>query len=122
MCYRGIRKKNTMNHCHLRVLPILTAIENIEVPLRPINPDFTLDMEIKFAQLRNLIQSKVSSEIFQAKIIEIRQGLDESERLVTGTGIIAPAIAFSTSFTIIFREGLELSINYWRNSYLSRSI
>lgn len=88
----------------------LDSYENIEVPLRPINPDFTLDMEIKFAQLRNLIQSKVPYESVQAKIIEIRQGLDESERLVTGTGIIAPAIAFSTSFTIIFREGLESAL------------
>ena len=88
----------------------LDSYENIEVPLRPINPDFTLDMEIKFAQLRNLIQSKVPYESVQAKIIEIRQGLDESERLVTGTGIIAPTIAFSTSFTIIFREGLESAL------------
>lgn len=88
----------------------LDSYENIEVPLRPINPDFTLDMEIKFAQLRNLIQSRVPYESVQAKIIEIRQGLDESERLVTGTGIIAPAIAFSTSFTIIFREGLESAL------------
>lgn len=88
----------------------LDSYENIEIPLRPINPDFTLDMEIKFAELRNLIQSKVPYESVQAKIIEIRQGLDESERLVTGTGIIAPTIAFSTSFTIIFREGLESAL------------
>ena len=88
----------------------LDSYENIEIPLRPINPDFTLDMEIKFAQLRNLIQSKVPYESVQAKIIEIRQGLDESERLVTGTGVIAPTIAFSTSFTIIFREGLESAL------------
>ena len=88
----------------------LDSYENIEIPLRPINPDFTLDMEIKFAQLRNLIQARVSYENVQDKIVEIRSGLDESERLVSGTGIIAPTIAFSTSFTIIFREGLESAL------------
>ncbi|MGI0035989.1 MAG: FTR1 family iron permease, partial [Nitrososphaera sp.] len=46
----------------------------------------------------------------EAKVIEIRRGLDESERLVSGTGIVAPAIAFSTSFSIIFREGLESAL------------
>ncbi|MFL6453893.1 MAG: FTR1 family protein [Nitrososphaeraceae archaeon] len=88
----------------------LDSYENIEVPLRPINPDFTLDMEIKFAELRNLIQAKSSYEKVQDKAFEIRQGLDESERLVSGTGVIAPTIAFSTSFSIIFREGLESAL------------
>ncbi len=88
----------------------LDSYENIELPLRPINPDFTLDMEIKFAELRNLIQSHASYEKIQSKTIEIRNGLDESERLVSGTGIIAPTIAFSTSFSIIFREGLESAL------------
>src|SRR5215217_2371401 len=88
----------------------LDSYENIEVPLRPINPDFTLDMEIKFAELRNLIQTKTSYEKVQNKAFEIRKGLDESERLVSGTGIIAPTIAFSSSFSIIFREGLESAL------------
>jgi len=34
----------------------LDSYEKVEIPLRPINPDFTLEMEIKFAELRNLIQ------------------------------------------------------------------
>jgi high-affinity iron transporter len=88
----------------------LDSYENIELPLRPINPDFTLDMEIKFAELRSLIQSQSPYEEILSKTIEIRNGLDESERLVSGTGIIAPTIAFSTSFSIIFREGLESAL------------
>ncbi|HEX5904703.1 MAG TPA: hypothetical protein VFY50_01505, partial [Candidatus Nitrosocosmicus sp.] len=32
----------------------LDSYEKVEIPLRPIDPDFTLDMEIKFAELRNL--------------------------------------------------------------------
>jgi high-affinity iron transporter len=88
----------------------LDSYEKIEIPLRPIDPDFTLDMEIKFAELRNLIQSNAQFEEVLKKASEIKSGLDESERLVSGTGIIAPSIAFSTSFSIIFREGLESAL------------
>ena len=88
----------------------LDSYESIEIPLRPIDPDFTLDMEIKFAELRNLIQAHASYEEVEAKIVELRRGLDESERLVSGTGILAPTIAFSTSFSIVFREGLESAL------------
>lgn len=88
----------------------LDSYESIEIPLRPIDPDFTLDMEIKFAELRNLIQAHAPYEQVEGKIVEIRRGLDESERLVSGTGIVAPTIAFSTSFSIIFREGLESAL------------
>jgi high-affinity iron transporter len=88
----------------------LDSYENVEIPLRPINPDFTLEMEIKFAELRNLIQTKSTYDNVADKAIEIRRGLDESERLVSGTGILAPTIAFSTSFSIIFREGLESAL------------
>lgn len=88
----------------------LDNYESVEVPLRPINPDFTLDMEIKFAELRNLIQVHASYDKIQSKVFEIKQGLDESERLVSGTGVVAPGIAFSSSFSIIFREGLESAL------------
>jgi len=88
----------------------LDSYEGIEIPLRPIDPDFTLDMEIKFAELRNLIQQHKPYTEVETKVIEIRNGLDESERLVTGTGLIAPSLAFTTSFSIIFREGLESAL------------
>jgi high-affinity iron transporter len=88
----------------------LDSYEIVEIPLRPIDSDFTLEMEIKFAELRNLIQQHEPFEAVEAKTIEIRRGLDESERLVSGVGVVAPAIAFSTSFSIIFREGLESAL------------
>jgi high-affinity iron transporter len=88
----------------------LDSYENIEKPLRPIDPDFTLEMEIKFAELRNLISSQSPLEQVVSKITEIKSGLDESERLVSGTGVLAPTIAFSSSFSIIFREGLESAL------------
>ena len=88
----------------------LDSYEGIEIPLRPINPDFTLDMEIKFAELRNMIQQHQPYAKIEAKVVEIRNGLDESERLVSGTGVLAPSLAFSASFSIIFREGLESAL------------
>ncbi|MDQ4073795.1 MAG: FTR1 family protein, partial [Thermoproteota archaeon] len=88
----------------------LDSYEKIELPLRPIDPDFTLDMEIKFAELRNLLQSKAPYSDVLSKTVELRNGLDESERLVSGTGTLAPTIAFSSSFSIIFREGLESAL------------
>lgn len=88
----------------------LDSYEAVEIPLRPIDPDFTLEMEIKFAELRNLLQQQALLQEVEEKVIEIRRGLDESERLVSGVGVVAPAIAFSTSFSIIFREGLESAL------------
>jgi high-affinity iron transporter len=88
----------------------LDSYENIELPLRPIDPDFTLDMEIKFAELRNMIEQGSEYENIVKKIAEIQKGLDESERLVSGIGTIAPGIAFTSSFSIIFREGLESAL------------
>jgi len=88
----------------------LDSYENIELPLRPIDPDFTLDMEIKFAELRNMLGQQSSYENILKKIGELQNGLDESERLVSGIGSIAPSIAFSSSFSIIFREGLESAL------------
>jgi len=88
----------------------LDSYENIEIPLRPIDPDFTLEMEIKFAELRNLISSNAPPDEIISKIAELKSGLDESERFVSGIGVVAPAIAFSSSFSIIFREGLEAAL------------
>ena len=88
----------------------LDSYENIEVPLRPIDPDFTLEMEIKFAELRNLLSDNAQPDQVISKIAELKSGLDESERFVSGIGVVAPAIAFSSSFSIIFREGLEAAL------------
>ena len=85
----------------------LDSYEYVEIPLRAIDPDFTLEVEFQFSQLRNLIKQQASFEEVQEVAIAIKRSLDESERLVSGTGTLAPAIAFSSSFAIIFREGLE---------------
>ena len=85
----------------------LDSYEYIEIPLRPIDPDFTLEVEYKFAELRNLIKQQAEYGQVREVIASLERSLDESERLVTGSGQIAPMIAFFASFAIIFREGLE---------------
>lgn len=85
----------------------LDSYEFVERPLRQIDPDFTLEVEYQFAELRNLINERADYNDVQKIVVDIRRNLDESERVVSGTGEIAPTIAFSSSFAVIFREGLE---------------
>jgi high-affinity iron transporter len=85
----------------------LDSYEHVEIPLRAIDPDFTLEVELQFAELRNRINQRVDYEKVEEATISVRRSLDESERLVTGTGQLAPTIAFTSSFAVIFREGLE---------------
>lgn len=85
----------------------LDSYELIEIPLRAISPDFTLEVEHQFAVLRNLVRAPADRGEVREAIAGIERNLDESERLVGGTGTLAPAIAFVSSFAIIFREGLE---------------
>ena len=85
----------------------LDSYEYVEIPLRAINPDFTLEVEFQFATLRNLINEQADISEIREIVTAIERNLDESERIVTGTGTLAPIIAFTTSFAIIFREGLE---------------
>ncbi|QLH09958.1 iron permease [Candidatus Nitrosotenuis sp. DW1] len=85
----------------------LDSYEHVEIPLRTIDPDFTLQVELQFAELRSLINQKADYDKIEQATISVRRSLDESERLVTGTGQLAPTIAFTSSFAVIFREGLE---------------
>jgi len=85
----------------------LDSYEYVEIPLRAIAPDFTLEVEFQFATLRNQINEGAPMGDISDTVIAIERSLDESERLVSGTGTIAPMIAFISSFAIIFREGLE---------------
>lgn len=85
----------------------LDSYEFVEIPLRAIDPDFTLEVEFQFAELRNKIQNQEPYDDVEEIAIAIKRNLDESERLVSGVGTLAPMIAFTSSFAIIFREGLE---------------
>ena len=62
----------------------LDSYEYVEIPLRAIDPDFTLEVEFQFATLRNLINQQADIEEVREVAIAIERNLDESERLVTG--------------------------------------
>lgn len=85
----------------------LDHFELVEIPLRVRNESLTLSTEEKFAELRNLIRARADTGDVRAKVIEIRQALDESERALSQPGIGAPAMALGFSFITLFREGLE---------------
>jgi len=85
----------------------LDHFELVEIPLRLIDPDFTLEMEYRFADLRSKIRSGAPLADVERVMREIHKGLDETEALFEGPGLVAPTLAVTTSFAIIFREGLE---------------
>ncbi|MBX6377535.1 MAG: FTR1 family protein [Clostridia bacterium] len=85
----------------------LDHFEYVEIPLRVVDPDFTLEMEYRFADLRSKIRDRVPASDVDAAIVAIDGGLANVARLLQGPGTIVPGLAFGFSFSIIFREGLE---------------
>ncbi|HBY92972.1 MAG TPA: iron permease FTR1 [Chloroflexi bacterium] len=85
----------------------LDHFENIEIPLRVLDADLTLDMEYRFADLRTKMQAAATAGEVEQSIRSVRDGLNEIDAMFSDVGALAPALAFGASFTIIFREGLE---------------
>ncbi len=85
----------------------LDHFENIEVYTRSIDPEFTLELEIKFAQLREMIKNREPVDKIKAKISEIETDLERTESLFEKASRLVPGIAILLSFSIVFREGLE---------------
>jgi len=85
----------------------LDHFENIEIPLRVLDSDLTLDMEYRFADLRTKMQAGAPAAEVEGSIRAVREGLDEIDTMFSSVGALAPLLAFVASFTIIFREGLE---------------
>jgi len=86
----------------------LNHFEVVEVPLRIIDNDLTIDTEGRFADIRQLIRDDAPVEDVRARLVELRGALDTIERKLTATGAAAPALIFTQSFLIIFREGFEV--------------
>ncbi len=84
----------------------LNHFEYVEIPLRVADPQFTLDAETKFAEVRQAIRDGRTGDV-KARIIELRGIIDEAERRLSSPGFTAPLLIASQSFLIIFREGLE---------------
>ena len=79
-----------------------------EVALRLRDPNLVLDTEFEFADLRDQIEGgKPISEI-ESTAARIREHLRDTDRVLARPGIAAPALAFLFSFSILFREGVEV--------------
>ena len=85
----------------------LDHFELAEVPLRLRDPNLVLDLEFKFAELRNGIRDGASLATVRADAVAVQQGLRQVDRSLANKGVAAPLLAFAFSFTILFREGLE---------------
>jgi high-affinity iron transporter len=84
----------------------LKHFEYVEIPLRVADPQFTLDAESKFAEVRQAIRDQRTGDV-RDRIVELRGIVDEAERKLSSPGLTAPVLVTSQSFLIIFREGLE---------------
>ncbi len=85
----------------------LDHFEFAEVPLRLREPNLTLDLEFQYATLRNDIKGGEPLSKLQEDVGAIQTGLDSAERALSSAGFVAPALAFTYSFSILFREGVE---------------
>jgi high-affinity iron transporter len=85
----------------------LDHFEFVEIPLRLRDPNLVLDLEFKFAELRDGIREGASLDEIEETEREVQRGLDDVERAITDKGLAAPLVAFGFSFSILFREGLE---------------
>lgn len=86
----------------------LDHFELVEIPLRIIDPNFTLEMEYRFAEWRNQIEAGAPAAEVNATVQELERGLDEVEALFEGPGLVAPTLVTVASFSILFREGIEV--------------
>lgn len=88
----------------------LDHFEAIEIPLRALDGDLTLDLELRFADLRSKMQHGAPAAEVEASISHVRDGVDEVDKMFNGTGSLAPTLAVVSGFSVIFREGLEAAL------------
>ncbi|HEX7021598.1 MAG TPA: FTR1 family protein [Trueperaceae bacterium] len=109
----------------------LDHFEYAEPPLRVLNPDLILDTEYAFANLRHGMEDGVPMSQLEATAGSIYDLLHEAESIVSGTGVLAPTLVATSSFFILFREGLEVVLllaailsylQATRNGRLSRGV
>lgn len=86
----------------------LYHFEYAEPPLRVLNPDLILETEYHFAELRHGMEAGQSLGELEKVASKIYDALKEAETIVTGTGTLGPTLVTTTSFFILFREGLEV--------------
>ena len=85
----------------------LDHFEYVEIPLRVRDEGLTLELEEDYATLRNLIEDEAPQGEVEKVAGELRHGLDRVERRLSDAGVVAPLLAFTSAFIILFREGFE---------------
>ncbi|MDQ4096101.1 MAG: FTR1 family protein [Actinomycetota bacterium] len=85
----------------------LDHFEYVEIPLRVRDEALTLELEEDYATLRNLIEDEAPIDEIEKVAGELRHGLDRVERRLSEVGVVAPLLAFTSAFIILFREGFE---------------
>ena len=91
----------------LAVSSYLDHFERAEPPLRAIDSDLTLELEDRYAAFREAIKSGAPLGEVREEAADVRSGLTEFEGKLEDPNVGAASVAFVSSFTIIFREGLE---------------
>ena len=86
----------------------LDHFERAEPLLRLRDANLVLDTEFAFAELRNGIRDGASVSETKDAARKVREGLDDVDRTLAAKGFAAPLLAFLFSFTILFREGVEV--------------
>jgi high-affinity iron transporter len=104
---RAYRLSDYANAFKLSRAAYLDHFENIEIPLRAMDGDLTLDLEYRFADLRTKMQQGAPASEVEASAQRVRDGVDEVDAMFTSTGSLAPTLAVVSGFSVIFREGLE---------------
>ena len=72
----------------------LDHFEFVEIPLRLRDPNLVLDLEFKFAELRDGIRDGATLGEIEEIEREVQRGLDDVERAITDEGFAAPLLAF----------------------------
>ncbi len=86
----------------------LDHFELVEIPLRIVDSSFTLEMEYKFAHWRSRIEDGAPVREIEQIVRDIDKGLDETQAILSGPGMTGVALVIIASFSILFREGLEV--------------
>ncbi|MGI8589084.1 MAG: FTR1 family iron permease [Chloroflexia bacterium] len=108
---REYRLGNYDNAYKLSRSAYLDHFEAIEIPLRLMNADLTADLEYRFAALRGAMDAHRPINEVENLERSVSDGVNEVEAMFSnGPGVVAPLFALGTSFSIIFREGLEASL------------
>ncbi|MCC9077431.1 FTR1 family protein [Litorilinea aerophila] len=85
----------------------LDHFEAVEIPLRALDPDMTLELEYQFAEMRNQMKVGAPADEVEAPLEAIRAGLNQIDGMFSDEGFITPAVVFGAAFVIILREGIE---------------